>query len=171
MRYLLELEETDNYIFAFEEYQKQYSVDKDFQVWKHYYFFLWYIIVEDFPLGLASFISENDITKELIDVAAFGMNKFKNDPEALFVLGYTISLFPYYFGDYIEWEEKANRMLERATNILSRYIIYQLAYLGASSENQELYHQVCTNAASEVVARFSGAGLYNKYFKDVLYRV
>ena len=171
MEHILDLEESENYISAFEEYQKQFDANNDFEFWKHYYFFLWYIVVEDLPLKLESFVRENKIESTLKRVGNFGLQTFKDNPEALFILGYTIAIFPYYFGEYEEQLAKANQMLESAFNIQPNNIIYKLAYLGSKDENQELYKKICVEAAPEVIANFSGKGLLNSYFKQVLYRI
>lgn len=168
---IIELEESENYVSAFEEYQKAFSSNQDFELWKHYYFFLWYIVVEDFAVGLEKFVLENKIENKLKEVSHFGIKTFKNNPEALFILGYTISLFPYHFGEYEKTESEAKQMLEKAHNILPSDIIYKLAYFGSGTENQKTYDQVCLQAASEVIERFNGKGLLNAYFKDVLYRI
>lgn len=171
LEHIIELEESENYISAFEEYRKEFSVNQDFELWKSYYFFLWYIVVEDSALGIEKFVIENKIESELKEVSLFGLKTFKNNPEALFVLGYTISLFPYYFGEYEKSEDEAEQMLEKAYNIKPNDIIYKLAYLGSKAENQEEYRQVCVEAAPEVIERFNGKGLLNSYFKQVLFRI
>jgi hypothetical protein len=168
---IIELEESENYISALEQYQKQFSFNEDFELWKHYYFFLWYINVEEFALHMEAFIRENKLDIVLKEVALFGLKTFKNNPEALFILGYTISLFPYYFGEYEKLESEAKQMLNKAHNIQSNDIIYKLAFLGSTDGNQEVYDQVCVEAAPEVLIRFNGKGLLNNYFKQVLYRI
>jgi hypothetical protein len=168
---IIDLEESENYISAFDEYQKCFSLIQDFELWKHYYFFLWYITVEDLPLKMETFVAENKLEIRLKEVGLFGIEKFNNNPEALFVLGYTISLFPYYFGEYEKFEHEAEMMLEKAHNIQPNDIIYKLAYLGSTIGNEEAYKQVCVEAAPKVMERFNGKGLLNNYFREVLYRV
>jgi hypothetical protein len=56
LEHIIELEESENYISAFEEYRKEFSVNQDFELWKSYYFFLWYIVVEDSALGIEKFV-------------------------------------------------------------------------------------------------------------------
>jgi len=168
---IIELEESENYISAFEEYQKQFSFSEDFELWKHYYFFLWYMNVEEFALNVEDFIRENKLEIVLKEVGLFGLKTFKNNAEALFILGYTISLFPYYFGEYEKLESEAEQMLEKAHKIQPNNIVYKLVFLGSKNGSQEVYKQVCVEAAPEVMARFNGKGLLNYYFKQVLYRV
>jgi hypothetical protein len=168
---ILELEHSENYISAFKEYQKQFSISQDFKLWKHYYFFLWYVNVEDSALKIEDFVLENEIGILLNEVAQFGVKTFKNNPETLFILGYTISVLPYYFGEYEKLEREAICMLEEAHTISPTDIIYKLVYLGSKEVNEEDYLNVCVESAPEVIKRFNGKGLLDSYFKQVLYRI
>ncbi|WP_139149711.1 hypothetical protein [Flavobacterium caeni] len=168
------MEKDEKYILAYEEYKKAYFKESEnFDLWKNYYFFLWYIMAEDTALKLTNFIKQNSIETLLPSIASDGIKKYKLNPEALFILGYTVSLFPYFFGEYLEWEEKGKSFLESAYNLSSSDKIYKLAYLGSiyNQENKDEYDEICLQAANEVKSRFSGNGLLNSYFSEVLYRI
>lgn len=172
MEHILQLEDNEEFILALENYRKEYSQTKDFEIWKNYYFLLWYILAEDFPLGLQHFVVENKIWDELKIITQEGLKHFKNIPEALFVMGYTMNIFPFLFGDYTEWENHAEELLESLTNILPNDNIYKMVYLGSVSNGMEKeYIEICKIAAPEVKLRFSGKGLFNSYFNEVLYRI
>lgn len=170
---ILELEEKEDFQAALDAYRIKYkSNPDDFEVWKFYYFFLWYINVEDFPLGLQGFVETNQLDKELKQVGFEGLEKFSTIPEGLFVLGYTINLFPYYFGDYEEWEEKGSQMIDQAADLAPANKIYRMVKIGQQpdwNENEE-YQKACRNAAEDVKLKYSGKGLLNSYFHEVLYR-
>jgi len=171
---IIELEDNELIQNALEKYQQLYLTSQDdFEVWKHYYFFLWYISVEEVPLEIEAFIITNKINKELDKIGKEGMLTFHNNPDALFILGYTINLFPYFFGDYELWEKKGQEMLTTASELSPENIIYKMVKLGEleySRQNKD-YIAVCELAAPIVNETFSKGGFLNSYFKEVLYRI
>jgi hypothetical protein len=169
---IIELEHHENYQNALNNYRKLYSNFNNLDVWKYYYFFLWYITVEDLPLGLQEFVESNNLAKELSQIGHEGLQKYSNKPEALFLLGYTINLFPYYFGDYEKWEMKGKEMLIKASQLQPENKIYRMVALGQLDNWQDNpeYNQACEIAASEVILTYNGKGLMNDYFKEVLIR-
>ncbi|RZJ69691.1 hypothetical protein [Flavobacterium sp.] len=172
MNAILKLEADRNYIPALEEYRKAYAENpSDYRLWRHYYFFLWYLTVEDYPLGLQDFVADQKIADELKVLGDEGIKRHRGNPDALFVLGYTIGIFPYLFGDYTEWENTAKQFLESAHVLSPEDKIYKLAYLGSIPSGAETeYLQACKTAAPEVISRFEGNDLFNSYFREVLYR-
>lgn len=169
---ILQLEGNKEYIPALYAYRKAYADNpEDYFLWRHYYFMLWYLLAEDFPLGLQDFVTQEKIDAELKRVGLAGIEQYKDSPDALFVLGYTTSIFPYYFGDYNEWENRAKQFLKSAHLIKHTDNIFKLAYLGSISGFKSEYDKVCRLAAPEVKLRFSGNGLLNSYFRNALYRI
>lgn len=76
-------------------------------------FFCWYLLVEEVPLGVKN-VDLDELTTILIQATNFGIANFKDHEEFLWIFDYMISLFPYYFGDYEDWEEKDKLMLTHA---------------------------------------------------------
>lgn len=163
---ILELEETQKYEQAFHEYQK---LDlNDFDNWKYFYFYLWYINVEHFPLDLAEFIQKNELDTKLKELAELGFERFGKNPEFQFLTGYTINLFPYYFGDYEEWEQRGNDLLKSAHELDPNNGIFNISYQGSSYGTTESYNSAKKQAVELVQETFQGKGFLNTYFKDVL---
>jgi hypothetical protein len=171
---ILQLEDKEDFQAALNEYRKSYSANPDdFIRWKHYYFFLWYLNVEGSPLGVDDFVEANKLDLELKKIAFEGLEKFRHDPDAFFILGYTINLFPDYFGDYLEWEEKGIRMMKTAASLSPENKIFKMVKLGLEKGSQTnlQYKKACGDAAEKVKDVYQGSGLLNSYFREVLYRI
>jgi hypothetical protein len=166
---IIELENSNDFELAFKEYHNLYNQDKsDFEVWKYYYFFLW-IIIENMPNDFIEKIKREERLKEMF---SDGNSKFTNNPEFNFIVGYTMSIFPYEFGDFDEYEKKAEELLEKARNLDPINPIYKMVYLSSSiDDNSEEYLLASAEAAQIVKEKYNGIGLYNDYFIQVLYRI
>ena len=174
LKEIIELEDKELFQNALDKYQQLYAASSnDFEVWKHYYFFLWYISVEEIPLEIEAFIITNKINEELDKIGKEDMQTFSNNPDALFILGYTMNLFPYFFGDYELWEKKAQVMIIRAAELSPENIIYKMVKLGEIefARQNKAYIAICELAAPIVNDTFSKGGFLNSYFKEVLNRV
>ena len=171
LKYILQLETDSNFEAALNEYRQLFRSNiEDLELWKFYYFFLWYISVEDIALGLENFNEENQINFDLLTLTKFGIENYSNNPEALFVMGYTVSVYPYIFPELQNWEDCGRSMLEKASNLVPLDDIYKLAYLGSHSYNEPEYNALCKQTTGQVKSRFRGNGLLNSYFIDVLDR-
>lgn len=166
---IIELENSNDFELAFKEYHNLYNQDKsDFEVWKYYYFFLW-IIIENMPNDFIEKIKREERLKEMF---SDGNSKFSNNPEFNFIVGYTMSIFPYEFGDFDEYEKKAEELLEKARNLDPINPIYKMVCLSSSiDDNSEEYLLASAEAAQIVKEKYNGIGLYNDYFIQVLYRI
>ena len=125
-------------------------------------FFCWYILAEEQPLG----IKDVDLEVWLKEVTQFGLTNFVANEDFLWSIGYMISLFPYFFGDYEIWEAKGISLLKSAYEQCPTDPVYKYSYLACFNEYgklEEELHQV------QVVLeeRFQGDGLLSEYFKDV----
>ncbi|MEJ5092779.1 hypothetical protein GEO21_22315 [Sphingobacterium faecium] len=72
----------------------------NFEYWKHYFFFLWSMLEDG--IGIFSVLKNEELHKELQKELQYGLDNFKNIAEFNLIAGYTISIFPYEFGDYDE---------------------------------------------------------------------
>jgi len=163
---ILELEETQKYEQAFHEYEK---LDlNEFDNWKYFYFYLWYINVEHFPLDQSEFIKKNQLDIKLKELAEFGFEQFGTIAEFQFLAGYTINLFPYYYGDYEEWEQRGNDLLKSAHHLEPNNGVFNISYQGSTYGTIESYKMAKQQAVHEVEAAFAGKGFLNSYFIDVL---
>jgi len=170
LKEIFELESVEKYNEAYSLYQKLISENNsDFEIWKYYFFFLWSML-EDVN-GL--FTKEIDINTELETELKNGLNKYSKLAEFNFIVGYTISIFPYEFGDYEELDKKSREMLKKASELEPNNAIYRMIYLGSQEYNKKRqfnYEKACTESQSRVKTEYNGKGLLNDYFKQVLNR-
>jgi hypothetical protein len=166
---IFQLEDNKQFDKAFEAYSDLYSKDKsDYEVWKHFYFFLW-IAIEDAP---SSFQDEIKLRQMLQIMFEEGKQLFANKADFNFIAGYTVSIFPYEYGDYNDLEKEGNQMLLKATQLEPDNEIYKMVYLGSLALNdKEKYRQAEIKAAPKVLDTFNGNGALNKYFREILYRL
>lgn len=165
---IFQLEDSKQFDEVFQAYSEIYSKNKnEYEVWKHFYFFLW-TAIEDAP---SSFNDKIDLRHWLKIMLDEGKQKFAEIADFNFVAGYTVSIFPYEYGDFDGFEKEAKQMLFKATNLEPENIIYKMVYFGSFSktDNQE-YRQIAIDAAPKVLETFDGKGALNKYFRAVLYR-
>ena len=163
---IYKLEDNQEFDLTFEAYNDLYlQNENDYEVWKHFYFFLW-IGIEDTPVSFHDKISLHERLKEMF---IKGEQLFNNKADFNFISGYTISLFPYEYGDFDEFDKQGREMLYKATKLESKNIIYELAYQGSfTTISDKNYRELKINAASKVLETFSGDGALNKYFKQIL---
>lgn len=165
---ILELENRKEFELAFNSYENLYSKNKtDFEVWKHFYFFIW-IIIEDMPNEFIEKINrENRLQKMFVE----GKANFKDNAEFNFIVGYTMSIFPYEFGNYEVYEKLSKELITNAINIDSENPIYKMAYFGDLQDTTLEYEELKLKSLPIVLKKYNGVGLLNKYFRQVLNRV
>jgi hypothetical protein len=165
---ILELEE----LGLFEEVYKEYNTifvaeDSDFEIWKFYYFFLW-TSYEDASVEFYERIEAENKLQKLIQI---GISNFSEKAEFNFLAGYTISIFPYIYGEYKLWEQISQDMLQKAFNLEPQNQIYEMIYLGCGRViNTARYNQCHSDIQPIVVEKYSGIGYLNRYFRQVLKR-
>ena len=166
---IFELESEEKYNEAFIDYQKLISENpEDFKTWKFYYFFLWSML----EVSNKQFTKKIDLNKELEKQLNIGLRKFSNLPEFNFIAGYTISIFPYQFGEYEDLEKKSIEMLKLATKSEPENLIYKMAFLGSQTGdlNYKEYVEISKKAQTSIKSEYQGKGLLNQYFSQVLKR-
>ncbi|MCH4824644.1 hypothetical protein ML462_15830 [Gramella lutea] len=166
---IFDLEAEGKYNEAYNGYQKlTLKKPDDFQIWKFYYFFLWSML-EDVN---QQFNKKIDLNKELKKQLQIGVKKFSSLSEFNFIVGYTISIFPYEFGDYKEIEKKSKKMLKIATESNPDNLIYKMVFLGSQTDNvnDKEYVEIGKKAQESINTEYRGNGLLNEYFKQVLKR-
>ena len=164
---IFELESAKKYNEAYSLYQKLISENNaDFKTWKYYFFFLWSMI-EDVN-GL--FTKDIDIRTELEIELKNGLNKYSKLAEFNFIVGYTVCIFPYEFGDYEELDKKGREMLKKASEMESANPIYKMAYLGSqvlNEKGQSLYNKARSDSQLILKTKYIGNGLLREYFTQV----
>ena len=165
---IVELEEKKEFDLAFKSYENLYSTNSDdFEVWKHFYFFLW-IIIEDMPNEFIEKINrENRLQKMFVE----GKANFNDNAEFNFIVGYTMSIFPYEFGNYEVYKKLSKELITNAINIDSENPIYKMAYFGDLQDTPLEYEELKLKSLPIVLKKYNGIGLLNKYFRQVLNRV
>ncbi len=163
---ILKLEELGLFEDAYQEYISLFSEENiDFEVWKHFYFFLW-TSYEDATIEFYERIEAESQLQKLIQV---GKLHFSELAEFNFIAGYTIGIFPYIYGEYHEWEEKGRDMLQYAFQIEPKNLIYEMLYLGCGRKlDSERYNKCLLEARPKGIEQYSGIGYLNTYFRQVL---
>lgn len=166
---IFKLEHDEKFDEAFEKYHHLYSKNKaDYELWKYFYFFLW-TAIEDAPSSFQDKINLRYLLQKMFDE---GKQNFSDKADFNFIAGYTVSIFPYEYGDYDDLEKEGKEMLRKAVLLQPDNLIYKMVYFGSiSNADQEKYKQATVDAAPKVLETFSGLGTLNKYFKQVLYRL
>jgi hypothetical protein len=125
--------------------------------------------IEDAP---SSFHTKINLTQLLVGMLQEGKDKFATIADFNFIAGYTVSIFPYEYGDYETLEEEAQEMLLKAKQLEPGNSIYKLFYLGGvPNVNPRDYHAAELKAAPQVHQIFKGPGILNKYFRRILSRL
>jgi hypothetical protein len=169
LQYIYKLEDGELFDEAFDAYNNLYKQNKnDYDVWKHFYFFLW-TAIEDAPSSFHDKINLRHLLQVMFDE---GKKSFADNADFNFIAGYTVSIFPYEYGDYDDLEKEGKEMLLKATKLQPDNLIYRLVYLGSISKvDRQQYRQAEIDAAPKVLETFSGIGALSKYFRQVLYRL
>ena len=170
LKEILELEENQEYNAAYYAYQELlYENDKDFESWKHYFFFLWYML--DVVEG--QFTVDINLKNTLVVELKKGQKLYDDIPEFNFIAGYAISIVPYEFGNCTKYEMKAIELLEKASSLESENPIYKMILLGAQWDfggQENCYNEVCAKTKQIIFQTYNGKGLINKYFHTILNR-
>jgi hypothetical protein len=170
LKQIFELESAEKYNEAYSEYRNLFSENNaNFESWKYYFFFLWSML-EDVN-GL--FKKDIDLRAELKSELNNGLKKYSELAEFNFIVGYTISIFPYEFGDYEEFEIKGKEMLKKAFELEQSNPIYKMVYLGSkilNEKEQSLYKKACDESKLILKTKHSGKGLLNEYYNQVFNR-
>lgn len=166
---ILELEDKGDFENTFESYKHLYSTkNNDYETWKYFYFFLW-TAIEDAPSDFQEKINLRQRLKEMFDD---GKSKFSELADFNFIVGYTVSIFPYEYGDYDDLEKQGIGMLLKATKTEPTNAIFRLVYLGSLENVDKEQMKKAEKEASKVIQeKFKGNGFLNKYFRQVLDRV
>ncbi|MDR0890008.1 MAG: hypothetical protein LBM28_05105 [Oscillospiraceae bacterium] len=121
-------------------------------------------------------IQSDNMTREefaapLTEVKQYGEMAFRKSDSFLWVFGYMISLFPYWFDDFdddiYKWEAKGRSMIKEAYQVNPENHIAKM--LGMSEESDE-YQAVCRDARAMLCDCFPGDSAIEGYFKGVLSR-
>ena len=167
LRNILEIEDSGDFENAFESYSRLYQTyPSDFEVWKHFYFFLW-TAIEDAP---SEFHDRINLRQKLQEMYNDGKGRFQNYTEFKFIAGWTVSIFPYEYGDYEDLEREGKELLQQANQEQPDDKVYKMVYLGSFDSDKEEYRQAELEASPVVMNRFQGPGLLNRYFRQVLDR-
>ena len=105
----------------------------------------------------------------LEDVTNYSMDNFYDNFEFLWVFGYMITLFPYYFGDYEEYEQKGKEMLSKAHRLNPTDSLITMLFL--NDQNNDEYKTACIYVKTILDERFKENTPLNRYFKNVFNRI
>jgi hypothetical protein len=166
LKEIVKLEDLGLFEEAFIAYNSIFLPEEpNFEIWRYYYFFLW----TSYEDASSEFFERIEAEKRLQDLIKIGVMNFSEIAEFNFIAGYTICIFPYIYGEYEEWEEKAAQMLKKAFLKEPKNPIYEMIYLGSGQEiNPDRYNQCRKEAQPKVLDQFSGIGYLNNYFRQIL---
>jgi hypothetical protein len=87
----------------------------------------WYMVIEwdCIDTTYLDYDKYESMLKKLTNIVLNNLD----DDAFLWTFGYMISLFPFYFGEYEEWESKGDEMLEKAHNLRPNDPVIKLVYL------------------------------------------
>ena len=120
------------------------------------------------PNGFIEKIKRESKLKEMFTE---GLTLFSLNAEYNFIAGYVMSIFPYEFGNFDEYEIKSSELLAKAKNLEPNNEIYKMVVLGnADVENSANYSNARINAQPKVIEKYKGSALLNQYFRQVLCR-
>lgn len=125
--------------------------------------------------GTFSTLKNEELHKELKKELQYGLDNFEIIAEFNLIAGYTISIFPYEFGDYDELEEVGKNLLKKATEINPENIIFKMILLGSyekPTHKEKLeYEDLKPKVAKLIIDQHSEKkGLLNEYFAQVFAR-
>jgi hypothetical protein len=163
---IISLEEKGDVEFIYYKYASLYAAYPEaYDVWKNYYCFLW-TAIED---ASSAFHETVDLRNLLGRMLQEGKTKFTNLADFNFIAGYTVSIFPYEYGEYEMLEAEAQEMLLKAKQIEPHNKIYKLFYLrGIPNVHPQDYRVAEREAAPLVLDVFKGPGILNNYFRQIL---
>jgi hypothetical protein len=125
--------------------------------------------IEDAPSSFHDEINLRHLLQVMFDE---GKKAFADKEDFNFIAGYTVSIFPYEYGEYDDLEKEGQQMLLKATKLDPKNTIYRMVYLGSLSDGDKvLYRQAEIEAAPKVLETFDGKGTLNEYFREILYRI
>lgn len=113
-----------------------------------------------------------DFKRTLIRVTNYGLARFSLDWRFLWMAGYMISLFPYFFHEgnsddlFLEWEEKGREMISRSADICPDDMVIKTVYLGLGEASEE-YTGTKEQARLILSDAFPGDTAIEEYFRDV----
>ena len=166
------LEDENDFESAFLLYRNAFDMDReDFQLWRSFYFFLWYCLAEDGFLKCEKFILDYNLRQEYDLLLNYGHETYSSIPEFYFIVGYTISVYPYLFPNILESESLGNQLIKKAWNLERSNLIYNMVRLGDSLPGSQEYSKSCINASTLVLNQYQGKGYLNAYFRSVLFRI
>ncbi len=170
---IFKLESEEKYNEAYFQYKSLLNSNPiNFEICKYYYFFLWSMI-EDVN-GFFTIYNNEDLSKELNKELKFGLKNFENIPEFNFIAGYTITIFPYEFGDYIELEKYGKQLLFKASKLEPNNVLFKMVFFGSlentNDEQKKEYNNLKSKVSKEILENYFGNGLLNKYYNQVFIR-
>ena len=133
-------------------------------------FLSWYVLVEWGCIQITEDMDTQIYQAILIEVTETGFNNFNGNPDFLWCFGYMIFLFPYYFGEFKQWEQMGKEMTKKAYE-KTKDPMLKMIYLGCDvKQDLKGYYDACNEARPLAADRFSGNGVLNHYFAQVLNR-
>jgi hypothetical protein len=144
-------------------------------------FICWYVLVEYGVIDIRESIDRDSFEECLKEVTAFALDRYNDNANVLFYLGYMISLSAWLWVDrnlkdkefsdvVLNWERHATQMLAKSQELEPDDPIFRMAYLANIGKTGDAYIKACKLSRLIVQQRFSGTGEFDAYFRQVLTR-
>ena len=131
----------------------------------------WYVLTFWERLENTQNLDRTDFSTPLTEVKKYGFEHFADSDTFLWIFGYLIRLFPYWFsdfnGDLASWEKAGQDMIAQAYQINPENLIAKMLSL---PEESEAYKSTCKMLEKSLNEYFSGKSAIEVYFKKVLSR-
>ena len=133
----------------------------------------WYALSESERVNNCSKSDAALFKKILIEVYKYGSAHFATDVDFLWLAGYMLSLFPFYFysGEreeaFSELKKEGTSFLFTATQIEPDNLLFRVLYLGTQELSDE-YISAKRQLAPQLSSIFSGKSAIEEYFREVL---
>ena len=133
-------------------------------------FLCWYVLAEWGCLSTKG-LDEREYTRTLRSVSSVLLSRFADDADVSWLLGYTMSLFPWEFGsDVPDAERRARELLEEAHRLRPDDPVVALVLFANRHDTGDEYWRACEAARPQLARRFPGHGAMDTYFRQVLDR-
>lgn len=121
----------------------------------------WDICIDNHSLNYDIFI------QNLRETYVYGLKNFSDNSKFLWIFGYMIELFPYYFGDYLELEKQAKVLIKQAYSNAPENEIIKMHYNFAFKKRRKYDHSQ-KKIEKDISIFFPGKSIMEEYFKEVL---
>lgn len=132
---------------------------------------IWIVLVSVNRIDELSNIDEEKFMNELMELASYGSQYFKENAIFLLFFGYMIKVMPYLFldykGNYDEWRKKGHNMMISACKLRPSDMVFKALYY-STVNNSKIYRAALDKIQNDMTVYFSGDSAVDRYFRSIL---